>query len=104
MRARPPGPDWSLRSAGDSRDGKHFRAAGGAVQCPIRQEAHLRVTAFACVPAQSVGQRDYLLEGQQRRRAQDALTRAAACTFTIEGAYLTRLADRTDKVIRSGCQ
>ena len=49
---------------------------------PIRQEAHLRVTAFACVPAQSVGQRDYLLEGQQRRRTHDARTRAAACTLT----------------------
>jgi hypothetical protein len=30
------------------------------VERPIRQEAHLRVTAVACVPAQSLGQRDYL--------------------------------------------
>jgi len=62
------------------------------------------VTAFACVTAQSVGQRDYLLEGQQRRRTHDALTRAAACPLATEGVELTRLADRTDKAIRSGCQ
>ena len=38
---------------------------------PIRQEAHLRVTAFACVTAQSVWQRNYLLKGQQRRYAHE---------------------------------
>jgi hypothetical protein len=43
------------------------------------------VTAFACVPAQSVWQRDYLLEGEQRCSTQDAPTRAAAGTLTTEG-------------------
>ena len=52
---------------------------------PIRQGAHLGVAAFAGVLAQSVWQRDYLLEGQQRRSTQDAPTRAAAGTLTTEG-------------------
>jgi len=52
---------------------------------PHQAGGAFRVTAFACVPAQSVGQRDYLLEGEQRCSTQDAPTRAAAGTLTTEG-------------------
>ena len=71
---------------------------------PVGQEAHLGVAAFAGVLAHSVRQRDYLLEGQQRCTTHDAPTRVAACTLSTEGGVkLTCLADRTDKVIGSGC-
>ena len=52
---------------------------------PVGQAAHLGVAAFAGVLAQSVWQRNYLLEGQQHRSTQDAPTRAAAGTLTPEG-------------------
>jgi len=42
------------------------------VERPITQAAHLWVTAFAGLPAQSVWQGDYLLERQQRCTTHDA--------------------------------
>jgi len=72
------------------------------VEHPVRQVAHLGVTALAGVLARGVWQRDYLLQGQQHRGTQYATTRAAAGTFAAEGLQLTHLADGADKVIRSG--
>jgi hypothetical protein len=72
------------------------------VEHPIRQAAHLGVSALAGVLARGVWQRDYLLQGQQHRGTQYAATRAAAGTFAAEGLQLTHLANRADKVIGSG--
>jgi hypothetical protein len=72
------------------------------VEHPIRQAAHLGVGALASVLARGAWQRDYLLQGQQHRSTQYALTRAAAGTLATEGVQLTHLTDRADKVIRSG--
>jgi hypothetical protein len=42
-----------------------LRAASGAVEHPVRQAAHLRVPALACVLSHSVRQGGYPLEGPQ---------------------------------------
>jgi len=55
------------------------------VKRPIGQAAHLRVSALACVPAQSVWQGAYLLKSQQHRCTKNALTQTAACTVLAEG-------------------
>ena len=52
---------------------------------PIRQAAHLGVSALAGVLARGVWQRDDLLKGQQHRGTQYAATRVAAGTFATEG-------------------
>ena len=58
--------------------GYNLRAAGGAVEHPVWQVAHLWVPTLAGVFAQSVGEGGYLLEGSNDGALNSPAARAAA--------------------------
>jgi hypothetical protein len=58
--------------------GYNLRAAGGAVEHPVWQVAHLWMPTLAGVLAQSVGKGGYLLKGSQDGVHNGAAARVAA--------------------------
>ncbi len=83
-------------------EGGDLRAASGAVEHPVGQAAHLGVAALAGVPAQSIWQGDYLLEGPQGGNVNGADARAAADRDAPGETQLTRFAERADYGIGAG--
>jgi hypothetical protein len=88
-----------------NRDGFEWddlRAASGAVEHPVRQAAHLRVPALACVLTQSVRQGGYPLEGPQYGTLDGPAAKVTMDLNAVGRAQFTRFAEGTDRGVRSG--
>ena len=84
-------------------EGYDFCAAGGAVEHPVGETAHLWVATLASVLARSVGKGSYLLEGPHNSALNDANARVAASRDIPVETQLTLFAEGADYGARYRC-
>ena len=79
-----------MSRAGFKRD--YLRAASGTVEHAVWEVAHLGMAAFAGVPAQSVRQGSYLLQGPQYGALDVAAAGVALGRIRLSGSELAAAA------------
>jgi len=98
-----PGAEEVLRFMGPARawrrDGKDFQAACRAPVHPVREAAHLRVSALAGVCAHGVGQGAYLAECLEDDPSEAAASGTDDGVAAV-GLEFVRLARRADEAVR----